>query len=138
MPNGFEKTELDNGISGRFQDVSGLANEAEVVEYHDAANDTASKKRPGSTKYGEITLKRGLSEDKSFWDWAKSIRDGSLDFRTNGAVVVYDMSSSTETGRWSFTNAWPSKWSASDLDVGSDDITMEEVTLQVEQLERVS
>jgi phage tail-like protein len=66
----------------------------------------------------------------------KKIRDGKTDFRTNGAVVVFDMTSGTETGRWSFTNAWPSKWSASDLDVGSDDVMSEEVTLQIELIKR--
>jgi phage tail-like protein len=129
--------ELDNGITGFFSDVGGLAVDVEVVEYNDASSDTRSRKRPGSTKYGELSLKRGLSADKKFWEWAKKIRDGGLDFRTNGAVVVYDMTSSTETGRWTFTNAWPSKWSASDLDVGSDDVMTEEITLQIEELARV-
>jgi phage tail-like protein len=46
------------------------------------------------------------------------------------------MTSGTETGRWTFTNAWPSKWSASDLDVGSDDVMSEEVTLQIEHIQR--
>ena len=49
--------------------------------------------------------------------------------------MLYDISG-TEIGRWTFTNAWPSKWSASDLDVGSDDLMTEEVTLAVELLER--
>ena len=35
-----------------------------------------------------------------------------------------------------FNNVWPSKWSASDLDVGSDDLMTEEVTLAVEELVR--
>lgn len=129
--------ELDNGIEGEFTDVGGLGVDIEVVEHTASKTDTATIKRPGSTKYSEITLKRALSPDRKFWDWAKKIRDGNLDYRTNGAVVVYDMSSGTETGRWSFTNAWPSKWSASDLDVGSDDVMTEEVTLQIEHIERL-
>lgn len=127
--------ELDNGIDGFFKEISGLAIEVEVVEITDASRDTLTRKRPGTTKYTEITLKRTLSADKKLWDWIKSIRDGKPDFRTKGAVVLYDIAG-TEKGRWTFENAWPSKWSASDLDVGTDDPMQEEVTLQVEMLKR--
>ena len=127
--------ELDNGVQGVFTDVGGLGIEIEVVEKTDTNVDTITRKRPGTTKYQEISLKRTLSPDKKLWEWAKSIRDGKLDFRTKGAVVLYDMAG-TEKGRWTFENAWPSKWSASDLDVGTDDLMQEEVTLQVELLKR--
>jgi phage tail-like protein len=128
--------ELDNGISGYFSEVSGLAVDVEVIEFTDTAIDTVTRKRPGTTKYNEVTLKRTLSPDKTFWDWVKKIRDGNMDYRTDGAVVVFDMAGD-EIGRWTLTNVWPSKWSASDLDVGSDDLMQEDVTLQVEMLERV-
>ena len=67
--------------------------------------------------------------------WIKDIRDGKTEFRHSGAIVMYS-SDGTETGRWTFDNAWPSKWSASDLDAGSDDVVVEEVVLQVEMLKR--
>jgi phage tail-like protein len=127
--------ELDNGISGFFTDVGGLAVEVGVVEKTDALKDTVTRKRPGTTTYGDLSLKRTLSPDKGFWNWAKSIRDGKGEFRTKGAVVLFDIAG-TEIGRWTFENAWPSKWSASDLDVGSDDLMTEEVTLAVEELIR--
>jgi phage tail-like protein len=127
--------ELDNGIDGFWTDASGLAIEVEVVEKTDSSTDTLTRKRPGTTKYNEITLKRTLSPDKKFWTWAKSIRDGKKDFRTKGAIVLFDIAG-TEIGRWTFENAWPSKWSASDLDVGTDDLMQEEVTIQVEMLKR--
>jgi phage tail-like protein len=129
--------ELDNGIEGFWTDASGLAIEVEVVEKTDSAVDTVTRKRPGTTKYSEINLKRTLSPDKKFWAWAKSIRDGKKDFRTKGAIVLHDITG-TESGRWTFENCWPSKWSASDLDVGTDDLMQEEVTLQVELLKRES
>jgi len=128
--------ELDNGITGFFSEAGGFNIEVEVVEVTDTKNDTRTRKRPGTTKYTDVTLKRTLSPDKKFWEWAKSIRDGKPDFRTNGALVVMDISGK-ELSRWTFTNVWPSKWSASDLDVGTDDLMTEEVTLAVEQLERV-
>jgi phage tail-like protein len=128
---------LDNGISGFFTDASGFGYEMEVVEKNDTGKDgnVRTRKRPGTAKYQDLTLKRTLTPDKQFWNWAKTIREGKLEYRTNGAMVVYDMSGK-ELSRWTFTNVWPSKWSASDLDVGSDDLMTEEVTLAVEELKR--
>lgn len=123
------------GASGHFSQVTGLGIDIEVVEVTDSSKDTMTRKRPGATKYSEITLKRTLSGDQTFWKWAKSIRDGDPKFRKDGSVVLYDIAGK-EVGRWTFTNAWPSKWSASDLDVGTDDLMQEDVTLQVEKLER--
>jgi len=65
----------------------------------------------------------------------KDIRDGKKDYRADGAIALYDITNA-EVGRWTFVNAWPSKWSASDLDVASDDPIMEEVTLTIELLTR--
>lgn len=127
--------ELDNGIKGAFTEAAGMAIEINVVEVNNSVADTTTRKRPGVTKYNDITLKRTLSADKAFWSWAKSIRDGKADFRTNGAIVLYDISAK-EIGRWTFTNAWPSKWSASDLDVGTEDVMVEEVTITTEYLKR--
>lgn len=127
--------EIDSGPKGFFTDVGGLAIEIGVVEKTDTMTDTTTRKRPGTTNYGDITLKRTLSADKAFWEWAKSIRDGKKDFRKNGAIVLYDIGG-TEVGRWTFENAWPSKWSASDLDVGTDDLMIEDVTLAIEFLKR--
>jgi phage tail-like protein len=126
---------LDNGIEGFFTDASGFSYEVEVIEKTETKHDTRTIKRPGTTKYQDITLKRTLGPDKKFWNWAKSIRDGTLEYRTNGSLVISDMSGK-ELSRWTFSNVWPSKWSASDLDVGTDDLMTEEVTLAVEELVR--
>lgn len=127
--------ELDNGIAGHFTKVGGLTVDVVVVDVVDSMGDTVARKRPGQINYGEITLERTLSPDKAFWTWAKSIRDGEKKYRTDGAIVMHDIAGAP-IGRWSFMNAWPSTWSASDLDVGTDDPMLESITLSIEFLKR--
>jgi len=130
--------ELDNGVKGFFSDASGLSIELEVIEISQSdgsKGNVVDRKRPGIAKYGDITLKRTLSPDRVFWDWAVSIRDGKSAFRHDGAIVMADMGGK-ELGRWTFTNAWPSKWSCPDLDVTSTSMLTEEITLAVEGLTR--
>jgi phage tail-like protein len=112
--------ELSNGITGFFKEASGLAIEIEVIESTQSSRDTQTIKRPGTTTYTDITLKRTLTPDQA-----------------DGAIVLTDIAGE-EVGRWTFKNVWPSKWAASDLDVGTDDLMIEEVTLACEELVRES
>jgi phage tail-like protein len=128
--------ELKGVELARFQAVSGLSWETEVVEFKDTTitGKVTIRKRPGQTKYGDVTLKRGLSANAALLDWYKSVLDGKVE-RKDGSVVVYDMAGA-EVDRWNFERGWPSKWSASDLDASSDSVMIEEITIAIEHLER--
>lgn len=125
--------ELEGIELARFTGCSGLSWTTEVVEYQDSVGGKIIvRKRPGRTKFDDIVLKRGLSGDATLTDWHKKVLDGTVE-RTNGSIVIYD-TAGTEVGRWNFENGWPSKWSASDLDAGSDDVMIEEMTITHEGL----
>ncbi|MDH4146858.1 MAG: phage tail protein [Acidimicrobiia bacterium] len=128
--------ELDGVELARFTGCSGLTVNTEVVEYQDtlASGRVVTRKRPGRTSYDDIVLKRGLSGSKSLTDWHQKVLDGKVE-RQNGSIVVYD-SAGTEVDRWNFEAGWPSVWSASDLDAGSDDVMIEELTIAHELLKR--
>ena len=121
---------------GRFQAVSGLNWETEVIEFKDTTKEgkVIIRKRPGQTKYPDVTFKRGMSADGALLKWYQTVMDGKVE-RKEGSIVVYDLAGA-EIDRWNFESAWPSKWSASDLEAGSDSVMIEEVTIAVERMER--
>lgn len=129
--------EFGNGAGGRFTDVSGLSVEVATVDFsmRSPKGDSTTQRLPGVVTYGELTFKRTLSEDKSMYDWTKKIRDGETSFRTDGSITLVDMAGQP-VAKWTFQNAWPSKWSVSDLSAGTGDAMMEETTVQVELLQR--
>ena len=128
--------EIDGVELARFTGISGLGYESEVVTFQDTLADgkIITRKRPGRISFPDIVLKRGLSADNALVDWYQTVVNGAVE-RKSGSVVIYDQTS-TEIGRWNFENAWISKWSASDLDAGTDDIMIEEITIAHEYLER--
>lgn len=130
--------EVEGVEIGRFTGVSGLGYEAEVVTFQDSLGngDIVTRKRPGRITYSDITLTRGLSADNELVDWYQTVLDGAVE-RKNGSIVMFDPSGD-ENGRWNFESAWISAWSASDLDAGSDEVVIEEVTITHEYLERVA
>ena len=111
--------QIDGVEMARFQGVGGLSWETEVIEEKVSTKEGKVRfiKRPGQTKYPDVTFKRGLSADGALLKWYKSVLDGKVE-RKSGSIVVYDLAG-TEVDRCNFENAWPSKWSASDLDSGS-------------------
>jgi phage tail-like protein len=121
---------------GRFQAVSGLNWETEVIEFKDTTKEgkVIIRKRPGQTKYPDVTFKRGMSADGALLKWYQTVMDGKVE-RKEGSIVVYDLAGD-EIDRWNFEGAWPSKWSASDLEAGSDSVMIEEITMAVERMER--
>ena len=128
--------EIDGVELARFTAVSGLGYESEIVSFQDTLADgkVITRKRPGRISFPDIVLKRGLSADNALVEWYQTVVDGQVE-RKSGSVVIYDQTS-TEIGRWNFENGWIAKWSASDLDAGSDDIMIEEVTIAHEYMER--
>lgn len=128
--------EIEEVEVARFTGCSGLTINTNVVEFKEtlATGEIVTRKRPGQTTYEDIVLKRGFSASAAVTDWHAGVRDGVIE-RHNGSIVIYD-STGTEVDRWNFLAGWPSRWSASDLDAGTDDVMIEELTITHERLER--
>ncbi len=127
------KVEIEGVTVGAFKAVSGLDSETEVVEYQDG-DDIILRKRPGRTKYSNITLKRGYVTNQELWKWRKGVVEGKVD-RKSGSVILCD-DKGEEVLRYNFFEAWPCKWKGFELDGKGSDTMAEEVELAVERLER--
>ena len=132
--------EIEGKLSGFFTSVSGIGSESEVVE-HKIVSDTGEtiiQKIPGRLTWTEVTLKRGVTSVMDVWDWRKSVVEGKVnDARTNCSIIAYSQDN-TPVARWEFVNAWPSKVVGPEMDSGSQDYMIEEITIIHEGMERVS
>ncbi|MFC1860700.1 phage tail protein [Chloroflexota bacterium] len=138
---GFNFT-LDIGgrVTGYFTEVSGLGSETETIEQKvmDSGGHEVVLKIPGRLKWGDITLKRGITTNLDIWDWRKQVEDGDVaGARCNGSIVMLDQMGA-EAARWNFMNAWPSKVSGPTPKADSNEISVEELTLVHERIERVN
>ena len=113
-----------------FQKVSGLSKEVNVVEYDESAFEYTHK-LPGKTKFGEVTMERGMFSDSSMLDQMKVIQNP--DYRTTKIVQIMDRFGNVQR-TWKLAEAWISKWEGSDLDATSDDVAIETITVQYEYM----
>jgi phage tail-like protein len=132
--------EFDGVIRGYFTTCSGLSSENEVTEYREGTEDASLtvRKLPGLKKFGNITLKRGITTDKSLWEWRQQVESGDAEAaRKDGSIVMYDRKHK-EVARWDFKRAWPAKISLLSPQADSTEIASEELMITLESIQRVS
>lgn len=132
--------EVSGIISGYFTEASGLGSEHEVIEHKimGEGGQEIVKKIPGRLKWGDITLKRGITSNLDIWEWRKMVTDGKVESaRRNGSIMMYDQEG-TEIARWNFERGWPSKVSGPSVNTTSNEVGVEEMVITHEGTERVT
>jgi len=127
------RVEIEGIALAAFKEIDGMGSETEVIEYGGTV-DQIRRKRPGRTKYFDITLKRGYTNDDTLWVWRKQVVDGQIIRKTGSIVVMSD--DQQEIRRWNFFEAWPTKWKGFSLNGKGNSGLVEEITLTLEKLEQ--
>lgn len=130
--------EFDGIADCSFSEVTGLESSSEIIEQIETMKDGKRKttKIPGNEKYGNITMRRGISDNKMLQDWRKDVEEGKVDkARKNGSLVLYTQDH-TELCRFNFINAWPVKLKISGTDASKNEVLVEEVEICHEGLTR--
>ena len=130
--------EIDGVGLGQFQEISGISIERQVIEHRATLplGQEVIKKIPGPIKFGDITLKRGATDNDELYKWMMEVVEGKVDAaRRNGSIVEYD-TQFNEVNRWNFTNAWPSSFEAPSHKANANEVAVETVTLTVESIEK--
>jgi len=128
------KLEIEGITFAGFSEVTGLNQESNVIDYREGQEPITPRKLPGLNKFGNITLKRGISPDLSVYNWRKTVTDGDIE-RRNASIVLHN-EKHEEVVRWNLVNAWPSKYVGPDLKANANEVAIESVELTHEGVER--
>ncbi|NLE61582.1 MAG: phage tail protein [Planctomycetes bacterium] len=112
----------------RFRDVSGLAMELEEETYNEGGENRFIRKFPVRARYPDLVLKRGLLTNSKVSEWCRAaIQDLDIHPVTVWVTVLNDNHEPLQT--FTFVNAWPKKWSLSDLNAEASEIVIESLEL---------
>ena len=131
--------EIQGAVSGYFTEVSGIGSEHDIIEHKvvDQKGHEMTRKIPGRLKWGDITLKRGITSVMDVWDWRQQVEEGDVSSaRKNGSITMLDRNYN-EVARWNFENGWPSKVTGPALKSDSNDFGIEEMVIVHEGIKRV-
>lgn len=128
--------EIQGITRAAFQEASGFDSSIDVVEHREGGENTTLRKLPAMTKYSNITLKWGTTDDRDLYDWHRQWVTGDpAAKRQNGSIVLLDRQGQ-EKVRWNFFNAWPAKWTGPSFNAEGNDVSIETLELAHEGLER--
>ena len=117
-----------------FSEVSGLEAVIEVIDYRPGDfKQNSAQKLPGLNRYSNVTLKRGLTQDLSLWNWINSALTGTV-LRTSVAITLLDQAENP-VWVWKLKNAWPCRWSGPVLAADCSEVAIETLEICHEGLE---
>lgn len=130
--------EIDSIVQAGFNEATIPDTSQEPVEYREGNEPPTVRKIPGIVKYGNLTLKWGITDSLELYNWRKQVEQGKMaDARRNLAVILMDDEGNPKS-RWEFSDAWPSKYDAPDLSAKGSDIAIETLEIAHEGMQRVS
>jgi phage tail-like protein len=124
--------------AGLVREISGLSSETEMVEESvtDERGRPVVRKVPGGTKWGNITLKRGVDSNLELWNWRKQvIEQGPEAARVDGTIELLDVDG-RPVATYRFRQGWPSKYMGPSLNAASNEVAIETIEITHEGLER--
>jgi phage tail-like protein len=126
------RVEIEGVTVAGFSVCTGLEAEVSVVEYRTGA-EVGTRKLPGLRKFGDITLKRGITCDRELWNWFQTVLDGKVERRTVSIVLMNE--GREEVCRWMIREAWPRKWEGPAFNASSDDVAIESIEIAHEGID---
>lgn len=130
------KVEIDGLEAGGFSEVSGFDASIDVIEYREGDMVQTPLKIPGLKKYGNITLKQGLTTSTVLYDWIIAGVNGAVDRKTITITLLDD--EEAPAASWQVINAWPTKYTAPDFNATSSEVAIDTLEIAHEGMTRVS
>jgi phage tail-like protein len=120
-------------VNAAFAECDGLEMNMEVKTIREGGANDRQIRLNGMVAYGQLTLKRGMTETFDLWHWFRdSIDDPRL--RANAEVVLLAADGTTERARFILSRCVPVKLKAPQLNAKDGQIAVEELQVAYETL----
>ncbi|MFI3312688.1 MAG: phage tail protein [Eubacteriales bacterium] len=130
------RVEIDGLDAGGFSEVTGFDASIDVMEYREGDMVQTPYKIPGLKKYGNITLKQGLTDSLVMYEWLIGGVEGAVDRKT---ITITSLDETEQAvASWQIINAWPIKYTAPDFNATSSEVAIETIEIAHEGMTRVS
>jgi phage tail-like protein len=122
-------------VFGGFSDVSGLSTEVTVAEYRNGNEQVNHvRKIPSLHKTSDVTLKRGVIDSKTLWEWIADTRTRGVGAQKTVSITLLD-ESRADVQTWTLRGCVPLKYTGPTLAAkGGGDAAIEELVISSEVL----
>jgi len=123
------RVEIDGIQVAGFAEATIPETSTEAVDYRVGTDLPFQRKLSGLNKFGNISLKKGLTDAMDLHDWKKAVEDkGAADNRKNISLILIN-EAGEDKSRWDIREAWPTKYSPSGFNAKNNEVVIE--TLEI-------
>ena len=134
------RLEIDGIDQAGFSEVAIGDLSTDPIEYREGDElPTTVRKLNGLNKYGNVTLKWGITDSKELADWHQLVVDDATplsDARRNVVIRVQN-EAGQETTAFEIVKAWPCKYDPSDLNATGNEVAVDSLELCNEGIRRI-
>ncbi len=125
--------EIESQVTAAFSECSGLDVQVEKEVYQEGGVNNQQRIFLKQTKFGDITLKRGITDDPVFWNWIEQSLTAGESRRRNINILVFNQAGDT-IQVWMLIGAVPVGWKTPALKADGNNVALEELVLAYEGL----
>ena len=118
-------------LDSAFQEVSGISHEMETESVVEGGNQHALQ-LPKSLKHGNLVLKRGIADMSSpLVLWCRAVLESNFALPIVPQLIQVHLlnADNTPVRAWSFSNAFPVKWSVDGFNSTKNEVAIESIEL---------
>lgn len=132
------RVEIDGITQAGFSECTFGDTTTDVAEYREGDEPPRFRKLSGITKYGNITLKWGITDSLDLYSWRQQVIDtGAEGARRNLSIILID-EAGADKARWNIERAWPSKYDPADFNAKGNEVAIETLEIVHEGFKRAS
>ena len=128
--------EIDSIEQASFSECTIPDTSADPIEYRNGDEPPTVRKLPGLIKYSNVVLKWGITESMELFEWYKRITEGKINSNRKAVSILLLDEEGNEATRWDFSEAWPTKYDAPDLNATGNEVAIETLELVCEGMIR--
>lgn len=135
------RLEFDGVVEAAFSEVAIAESTIDAVDYREGQDPPHVRKLSGLTKYGNITLKRGITVGTSalfLFNWFNEVSRGDVLKKRKTVTINVLNEIGKEAARFVVSMAWPVKYDPSDLNAKGNEVMIEHFELCHEGIERLA
>ena len=131
------RIEIDGIKQAGFSECTFADTTTDPVEYREGNEPPIFRKLSGLTKYGNITLKWGITDSLDLYKWRQDVIDkGAAAQRKNMSIILID-ETGADKARWNIVQAWPTKYKPADFSSKANEVAIETLEIVHEGFTRV-
>lgn len=120
--------EWDGIVHAGFRECSGLTGTRTASTYREGTDkNLAQRQLPGLNSFGNISLKRGFTDNDELWKWHRQLLDGEPE-RKNVSIILAD-DKGEEKIRWNLEKCWPTSWNGPEFNATGSEVAIESLEL---------